>query len=178
MSSYVKKKNSSEMSNKKLTLRQKLIVALGIVLCLVIIVFASAYGVFLHYYNKMNITSVNDNDEVVTAIDYEEDDINEQELTDEERQQLNQLLEDAMTIDEDSVSSENVDGKKTDPADDDNTGSETASDEDTASKDTAAQSVKVSSKDVTNILLVGTDSRQKENKRSRTDTMIILTYFS
>ncbi len=174
MSSYVKKKNSSEMSNKKLTLRQKLIVALGIVLCLVIIVFASAYGVFLHYYNKMNITSVNDNDEVVTAIDYEEDDINEQELTDEERQQLNQLLEDAMTIDEDSVSSENVDGKKTDPADDDNTGSETASDEDTASKDTAAQSVKVSSKDVTNILLVGTDSRQKGNKRSRTDTMIIL----
>ena len=163
------------MSKKKLTLRQKLIVALGIVLCFVIIVFASAYGVFLHYYHKMNITSVNDNDEVVTAIDYEEDDINEQELTDEERQQLNQLLEDAKTIDEDTVSSENADGKITDSDDDDDdTGSKTASDQDADTKDTAAQSVKVSSKDVTNILLLGTDSRQKGNKRSRTDTMIIL----
>ena len=163
------------MSKKKLTLRQKLIVALGIVLCFVIIVFASAYGVFLHYYHKMNITSVNDNDEIVTAIDYEEDDINEQELTDEERQQLNQLLEDAKTIDEDTVSSENADGKITDSDDDDDdTGSKTASDQDAETKDTAAQSVKVSSKDVTNILLLGTDSRQKGNKRSRTDTMIIL----
>lgn len=163
------------MSKKKLTLRQKLIVALGIVLCFVIIVFASAYGVFLHYYHKMNITSVNDNDEIVTAIDYEEDDINEQELTDEERQQLNQLLEDAKTIDEDTVSSENADGKITDSDDDDDdTGSKTASDQDADTKDTAAQSVKVSSKDVTNILLLGTDSRQKGNKRSRTDTMIIL----
>ena len=123
----------------KLTLRHKIIIALGAVLCIVIILLASAYGVFLHYYNKMNVVSINDNDEIVTAIDYDEDDLNDKELTDEERKQLEQLYNE---------------GK-----------SETDGD------DTA---MKIDNENVTNILLLGTDSREKGNKRSRTDSMIIL----
>lgn len=156
-------------AKKKLTLRQKLIVVLGTILCLLIIVFASAYGVFLHYYNKMNITSPNDDTQIVTAIDYEEDDINESELTEEERQQLEQLFEEA------NASSEDGDGETKEDEKDKNAGdkkdADTASSDDDASVDT---SVITDNKNVTNILLVGTDSRQKGNKRARTDTMIIL----
>ena len=162
----LKKKDTSEKTStkKKLTLRQKLIVALGVVLGLVIIVFASVYGVFLHYYNKMNITSINDNYEVVTAIDYEEDEINDKELTDEEREQLDRFFEEVKTLDENDTSS----------GEDKTSSDKTSSDEETNSENTATESIKAASKDVTNILLVGTDSRQKGTKRSRTDTMIIL----
>ena len=162
----MKKKDTSEKTStkKKLTLRQKLIVALGVVLGLVIIVFASVYGVFLHYYNKMNITSINDNYEVVTAIDYEEDEINDKELTDEEREQLDRFFEEVKTLDENDTSS----------GEDKTSSDKTSSDEETNSENTATESIKAASKDVTNILLVGTDSRQKGTKRSRTDTMIIL----
>ena len=162
----LKKKDTSEKTStkKKLTLRQKLIVALGVVLGLVIIVFASVYGVFLHYYNKMNITSINDNYEVVTAIDYEEDEINDKELTDEEREQLDRFFEEVKTLDENDTSS----------GEDKTSSDKTSSDEETNSENTATESIKATSKDVTNILLVGTDSRQKGTKRSRTDTMIIL----
>ena len=162
----MKKKDTSEKTStkKKLTLRQKLIVALGVVLGLVIIVFASVYGVFLHYYNKMNITSINDNYEVVTAIDYEEDEINDKELTDEEREQLDRFFEEVKTLDENDTSS----------GEDKTSSDKTSSDEETNSENTATESIKATSKDVTNILLVGTDSRQKGTKRSRTDTMIIL----
>ena len=122
-------------AKKKLTLRQKLIVVLGTILCLLIIVFASAYGVFLHYYNKMNITSPNDDTQIVTAIDYEEDDINESELTEEERQQLEQLFEEA------NASSEDGDGETKEDEKDKNAGdkkdADTASSDDAASVDTS-----------------------------------------
>lgn len=184
MRSDAKNMGSGRTTKKKLTIRQKLIVVLGVLLGLVIIVFASAYGVFLHYYNKMNITSLKDNYEIVTAIDYEEDEINVNELTDEERAQLDEFFEEANSFDEDSVSSETADGKKTDGKknkvssedglDENSSDDDTASETGTTKKDTAANTVKATSKDVTNILLVGTDSRQKGNKRSRTDTMVIL----
>ena len=184
MRSDAKNMSSGRTTKKKLTIRQKLIVVLGVLLGLVIIVFASAYGVFLHYYNKMNITSLKDNYEIVTAIDYEEDEINVNELTDEERAQLDEFFEEANSFDEDSVSSETADGKKTDGKknkvssedglDENSSDDDTASETGTTKKDTAANTVKATSKDVTNILLVGTDSRQKGNKRSRTDTMVIL----
>ena len=137
----------TEKTNKKLTLRQKLIIALGAVLCVLIILFASAYGVFLHYYNKMNITSDNDNTEIVTAIDYEDDELNENELTNEEREELNKFLDEVNSADE-ADSSEDAD------------------------KETKVE--KTGTKDVTNILLLGTDSRIAGNRRTRTDSMIIL----
>lgn len=137
----------TEKTNKKLTLRQKLIIALGAVLCVLIILFASAYGVFLHYYNKMNITSDNDNTEIVTAIDYEDDELNENELTNEEREELNKFLDEVNSADE-ADSSEDAD------------------------KETKVK--KAGTKDVTNILLLGTDSRIAGNRRTRTDSMIIL----
>ena len=137
----------TEKTNKKLTLRQKLIIALGAVLCVLIILFASAYGVFLHYYNKMNITSDNDNTEIVTAIDYEDDELNENELTNEEREELNKFLDEVNSADE-ADSSEDAD------------------------KETKVK--KTDTKDVTNILLLGTDSRIAGNRRTRTDSMIIL----
>lgn len=137
----------TEKTNKKLTLRQKLIIALGAVLCVLIILFASAYGVFLHYYNKMNITSDNDNTEIVTAIDYEDDELNENELTNEEREELNKFLDEVNSADE-ADSSEDAD------------------------KETKVK--KADTKDVTNILLLGTDSRIAGNRRTRTDSMIIL----
>lgn len=137
----------TEKTNKKLTLRQKLIIALGAVLCVLIILFASAYGVFLHYYNKMNITSDNDNTEIVTAIDYEDDELNENELTNEEREELNKFLDEVNSADE-ADSSEDAD------------------------KETKVE--KADTKDVTNILLLGTDSRIAGNRRTRTDSMIIL----
>lgn len=189
MRTDVKRKSASSNGKKKLTLRQKLIVALGVVLCLAIIIFASAYGVFLHYYNKMNITSINDNDEIVTAIDYEEDEINEQELTEEERQQLEQFFEEVNSYSEEDADSKTEDKTK-DKSDDKKADSKTKDEskdgtkdkteaeakDKTESKDNAetVTSVKTDSKSVTNILLVGTDSRAKGNKRSRTDTMIIL----
>lgn len=137
----------TEKTNKKLTLRQKLIIALGAVLCVLIILFASAYGVFLHYYNKMNITSDNDNTEIVTAIDYEDDELNENELTNEEREELNKFLDEVNSADEADSSKD-------------------------ADKETKVE--KVGTKDVTNILLLGTDSRIAGNRRTRTDSMIIL----
>lgn len=137
-------KKTDTGTKKKLTLRQKVIVALGAVLCLVVIVFASAYGVFLHYYNKMNISSLNDNDEIVTAIDYEEDEINEKDLSEEERAQLDQFFEDANST------------------------------EDNKSDDAAIEIIKENNSDVTNILLLGIDSRKRNVTRSRTDTMVIL----
>ena len=137
----------TKKTNKKLTLRQKLIIALGAVLCVLIILFASAYGVFLHYYNKMNITSDNDNTEIVTAIDYEDDELNENELTNEEREELNKFLDEVNSADE-ADSSEDAD------------------------KETKVE--KADTKDVTNILLLGTDSRIAGNRRTRTDSMIIL----
>ena len=162
MKSAVDKKETK----KKLTLRQKLIVALGIVLGLVIISFASIYGVFLHYYNKMNITSLDDSYEIVTAIDYEEDELNEKELTDEERAQLEQFLE------ETNASSTNIDGEKVE-SDSEKTKTDKQLNDNDESK-TSDTITKASSKDVTNILLIGTDSRKSGNRRSRTDTMIIL----
>lgn len=137
-------KKTDTGTKKKFTLRQKVIVALGAVLCLVVIVFASAYGVFLHYYNKMNISSLNDNDEIVTAIDYEEDEINEKDLSEEERAQLDQFFEDANST------------------------------EDNKSDDAAIEIIKENNSDVTNILLLGIDSRKRNVTRSRTDTMVIL----
>ena len=137
-------KKTDTGTKKKLTLRQKVIVALGAVLCLVVIVFASAYGVFLHYYNKMNISSLNDNDEIVTAIDYEEDEINEKDLSEEERAQLDQFFEEANST------------------------------EDNKSDDAAIEIIKENNSDVTNILLLGIDSRKRNVTRSRTDTMVIL----
>ena len=136
---------SEKTGRQKLTPKKKVIVALGIVLCAVMILFATTYGVFLHYYNKMNITSVDENDEIVTAIDYEEDDLNVNELTDEERAQLEDLM---------------------------NNPTESQTDETSGSEDESL--LKADNKNVINILLVGTDSRKKGNRRSRTDTMVIL----
>lgn len=136
------KGKTRDQAKKKMTGKKKAIIALGAVLSAIIILLATTYGVFLHYYNKMNITS-DDDDEIVTAIDYEEDDINESELTDEERAQLDELMNDPVS-----------------------------SAEGTESEDETV--MKADSKNVINILLVGTDSRKAGNRRSRTDTMIIL----
>ena len=193
-----------KQGKKKMSLRNKLLIALGAILCVVIVCLATAYGTFLHYYNKMNITSVDDDYEIVTQIDYDEDDIIMDELTEEEIQQLNELVDytapddeegDEQDSDGNTVSSKE-DGKKTSSQEDDKTtsskedgkktsskedGKNTSSQDDTSSKDgTSSQdntqdtAVKVSSKDVTNILLLGTDSRKGGNRRSRTDTMVIL----
>ena len=157
MSNNALNDRKTKKSGKKLTVRQKIIVALGGILCAAIIVLAASYGVFLHYYNKMNITSIDDDDEIVTAIDYEEDEINENTLTDEERAQLDELMngtDPAESGEEQTKPDEKKDDKKDDK------------------KEKAVTNV--DSKDVTNILLVGTDSRLKGNRRSRTDTMVIL----
>ena len=90
------KGKTRDQAKKKMTGKKKAIIALGAVLSAIIILLATTYGVFLHYYNKMNITS-DDDDEIVTAIDYEEDDINESELTDEERAQLDELMNDPVS---------------------------------------------------------------------------------
>ncbi len=92
----------------------------------------------------MNISSLNDNDEIVTAIDYEEDEINEKDLSEEERAQLDQFFEDANST------------------------------EDNKSDDAAIEIIKENNSDVTNILLLGIDSRKRNVTRSRTDTMVIL----
>ena len=170
MKSGARKTDTGKQTKKKLTLRQKVIVGLGAVLCLAVIIFASAYGVFLHYYNKMNITSLNDNDEIVTAIDYEEDEINENDLTDEERAQLDQFFEETNSMDQSSSSEDTPDGNQPD----EKKAGETASDDGSVQDDATTEIVKASSKDVTNILLLGIDSRKKNSKRSRTDTMVIL----
>ena len=170
MKSGARKTDTGKQTKKKLTLRQKVIVGLGAVLCLAVIIFASAYGVFLHYYNKMNITSLNDNDEIVTAIDYEEDEINENDLTDEERAQLDQFFEETNSMDQSSSSEDTPDGNQPD----EKKAGETASDDGSVQDDATTEIVKASSKDVTNILLLGIDSRRKNSKRSRTDTMVIL----
>ena len=141
----VKKNDVRVKERKKLTLRQKIIIALGAVLCVAIIILATAYGVFVHYYNKMNITDIEKDSKIVTAVDYEEGDINDNELTDEERQQLENLY--------------NENNEKTDEP---------------VENDDIQESIKFDEKNVTNILLVGTDSRKKGVKRSRTDTMVIL----
>ena len=152
---------SSEKGKKKTTLRQKAIIIIGAVLCVVIIIFATAYGAFLHYYNKMNITSLDD-DEIVTMIDYVEDEINEQDLTEEEKQQLEQLLEETNSTEET--------GEKTG----EKAGTQTDKQAAPESEEDVGSTTKNLSKDVTNILLLGTDSRLKGNRRSRTDTMVIL----
>ena len=170
MKSGARKTDTGKQTKKKLTLRQKVIVGLGAVLCLAVIIFASAYGVFLHYYNKMNITSLNDNDEIVTAIDYEEDEINENDLTDEERAQLDQFFEETNSMDQSSSSEDTPDDNQPD----EKKAGETASDDGSVQDDATPEIVKASSKDVTNILLLGIDSRKKNSKRSRTDTMVIL----
>ncbi len=132
---FLKKDSEPDSSGKKkLSLQKKILICLGAVVCVIVILLASVYGVFLHYYNKMNITSIDDNYDIVTAIDYEEGDIKEDELTDEERQKLDELVE--------------------------GNGDYTAMD--------------VEGRNVTNILLLGTDSRKKGNVRSRTDSMVIL----
>ena len=138
-----KKDSSKKGEKKKLTVRHKLLIVLGSLICVMVIVIAALYGTFLHYYNKMNIMSIDDDDEIVTAIDYEEDEINEKDLTEEEKKQLDQLM--------------------------DETNGSSAVDENTTD-----ESDKYDAKNVENILLVGTDSRLKGNRRSRTDTMIIL----
>ena len=191
------KYNASKVK-RKMSLQKKLLVVLGVVLCIAVIGLATAYGTFLHYYNKMNITSIDDDDEIVTAIDYEEDDIVEQDLTDEEREQLEKLFEDNGKIgDEASDATEsktesksdsktesksestkdnkkdNKKDSKTESKTDEKNGEEAVESAD-KEKNSATSSVKATSKDVTNILLLGTDSRQKGNRRSRTDTMVIL----
>jgi len=125
--------------------RKKVIIALSVLFGTVIILLAVSYGVFLHYYNKMNIISLDDDDEIVTAVDLDDDDIDESKLTDEERAQLNELMNDT-----DQVESDNED----------------------STKDKYQKLIE--NKNVTNILLVGTDNRVKGNKRGRTDTMIIV----
>lgn len=129
---------AEKSDKKKLTLKQKTLIALGAVLLFFVMIVATVYGTFLHYYNKMNITSVGDNDEIVTAVDYEDDDLNTKDLTDEERRKLEELMKQAN------------------------------------GEDDGTELFNVDDKNVTNILLVGTDSRKKGNRRSRTDSMIIL----
>ena len=136
-----RKVDSANREKKKFSLRKKAIIILGAVLCLVVIVLATAYGVFLHYYNKMNITSTDD-DKIVTAIDYEDDDINEKDLTEDEKRLLEQLFQE-INLSENEGNSDEYESM-------------------------------IANKDVTNILLLGTDSRHKGNRRSRTDTMVIL----
>lgn len=135
----VETSNLTEKNNKKqLTLKHKTLIALGAVLLFIVIILATVYGTFLHYYNKMNITSVGDNDEIVTNVDYEDDDLNLNDLTDEERMKLEELMKEINGEDEDT------------------------------------DIFNIDNKNVNNILLVGTDSRKKGNRRSRTDSMIIL----
>ena len=172
-----KKVDSTKKAKKKLTLRKKALIVLGSLLCVIAIILASAYGTFLHYYNKMNIISLDEDNEIVTAIDYEEDDINEQDLTEEEKKQLEELFEDADNIGEDTedntgTESGKENGKETGKENGKENGEQ--ADKETEKKTDTKNSVKTSSKDVTNILLVGTDSRLKGNRRSRTDTMVIL----
>lgn len=164
-----KKVGAPQKAKTKLTLRKKAIILLGTLLCVIIIVFATAYGTFLHYYNKMNITSLDEDNEIVTAIDYEEDEINEQDLTEEEKQQLEQLLEETNKTDEKTAEKT---GKETDKETGEENGEK--ADKETENKTDKDTTVKTVSKDVTNILLLGTDSRLKGNRRSRTDTMVIL----
>ncbi len=155
---FIKKKTTRrDEKKKKLTLRNKVIIALGAVLCVVAILLATTYGVFLHYYNKMNITSLDDDYEIVTKIDLEDDDINESELTPEEKKQLDELIKDAESTRKDPDQEQDPDQKQTEEK-----------------EDITVDKKITSSRNVTNILLLGTDSRAKGNKRSRTDTMVIL----
>ena len=170
MSLKMKKSASPQQEKSKLTLRKKAIIVLGALLCVVIVFFATAYGVFVHYYNKMNITSLED-DKIVTAIDYEEDEINEQDLTEEEKEQLKQLGEETNSMDENTESGTES-GTEPGKESDNKTGEQADNEKENEKADDT--SVKTVSKDVTNILLLGTDSRLKGNRRSRTDTMVIL----
>lgn len=159
-----KKKSSDGSQRKKMTLRTKLLIALGSLLAVVVILICAAYGVFLHYYNKMNITSLGDSYELVTAIDYEEDELDENTLTDEERAQIDSLFNEDTYQNPDGTASGD---EMTDP--------DGAASEPENADDLTGQNIQsVSDKDVINILLVGTDSRKPGNRRSRSDTMIIV----
>lgn len=131
--SYVKNIETSNESNtvkKKMTSKKKLIIALCCVLGVIVILFAVSFGVFNHYYSKLNTHSPIENDEIIIS-DTDTDDLDE--LTEEQKSELEKYMD-----------SDFEDGLKFDD------------------------------KNVTNILLVGTDSRKKGIQRSRSDTMIII----
>ena len=106
----------------------KLLVAAGAVLCVIALLLGVAYGVFNHYYSKMNVMNPDDYEMIVTETDKDLSD-----LTDEQKAELEKHMD-----------------QKVDDG------------------------IKFDDKNVTNILLVGTDSRKSGNRRSRSDTNIIL----
>lgn len=124
----IESNSESNTVKKKMTGKKKAIIALSCVLGVIVILLATAFGVFNHYYSKLNTHSSIENDEIIVSDTDELDD-----LTDEQKSELEKYMD-----------SDFEDGLKFDD------------------------------KNVTNILLVGTDSRKKGNQRSRSDTMIIV----
>jgi len=131
LSERKEKKNAAKKTTKKANMswEKKVLITAASVVGVLLILVAVAYGVFNHYYSKLNVQSLDDDYQmVVTATDKDLE-----ALTDEQKAELEKHMD------------EKVD-----------------------------EGLKFDDRNVTNILLVGTDSREKGNKRSRSDTNIIL----
>lgn len=119
---------------KKSNLKKKVFYVLTSMLGVIVIFLSVAYGLFAHYYGKLNTQTLPTDYEIVSEVDLEGDDFDNNNLTEDERAKLEQYF------------NENFDG----------------------------QQLAFDDKNVTNILLLGTDARSKGNKRTRTDAMMIV----
>ena len=124
-----KKQDKKNNPKKKMSWEKKVLIAAASVACVLLLLVAAAYGVFNHYYNKLNVETLDDDYPLIVT----DTDKDLEELTDEQKAELEKHMDESVD-----------DGLKFDD------------------------------KNVTNILLVGTDSREKGNKRSRSDTNIII----
>ena len=124
-----KKKKKKSNVKKKMSWEKKVLIVAASVMGVLLILLGTAYGVFNHYYSKLNVETLDDDYQVIVT----DTDKDLEELTDEQKAELEKHMDESLD-----------DGLKFDD------------------------------KNVTNILLVGTDSRQKGNRRSRSDTNIIL----
>ena len=123
------KEKRSTQEKKKLSWEKKVLIAAGSVVGVLLILVAVAFGIFNHYYSKLNVETLDDDYQVIVT----ETDKDLEKLTDEQKAELEKHMD------------EKVD-----------------------------EGLKFDDRNVTNILLVGTDSREKGNRRSRSDTNIIL----
>ena len=131
----VKPEKSGKPKKKRKALRGLLIVLLVLVL-LFLLLAGAGYGVFRHYYSKLNHKTPQQF-EVVTKIDLDDD--YDEKASDSDAKDIDALDQDVM-----KNLAEN------------------------------AEELKFDDKNVTNILLIGTDNRGKSSAHCRSDSMIIL----
>lgn len=95
--------SKSEKLKKIMLAKKKVIIAVMIPIALLLIVFAVGYGVFSHYYSKMNHHALEENYEIASDIEPDDEDAEGEDSSDEDIAALEEYLEGNLNSDADGL---------------------------------------------------------------------------